>query len=413
MKTVLHLLLAALLLCGCEKKISGPMPQRGYLWQRDWTPAVEQAFAQAQSRLDGVTVLGGEILWDGATPHFVKSSVRWEAVAQSDKPTGLALRVAPFTGSFDDANTGSVIDVARRLQAEAAGHHVLISEFQLDYDCPQKKLAGYGAFLHSLGEAIRPTRFTITALPSWLDEPEFVRLLREVDGYVVQVHSVPAIGRNKNAVLCDPQLARNWVAKAARLGRAFSVALPTYRCLGGYGADGKLVGVAMDSVQPAWPRGTRVLEFGANADELALLVAEWKHARPATLRDLIWYRVPIETDARNWRWPTLAAVIDGRASAHKLEAASEGENPIDLVLVNNGEADEQFAGEVTAEWREAALVSSDAVSGWILRVENNRALFAVAPEQALRLSPGERRAIGWLRYDQHAQLQLAINPTTR
>jgi len=400
------------LFCGaCQRPVSGPIPQRGYLWQREWTPAVEKAFVEAQDRLDGVIILGGEITWTDATPHFLKSSIRWDAVAQSAKPIGLAVRVAPFPGGFNETNAKFIIEVGRKLLSEAAEHQATISEFQLDYDCSQKNLAAYRTFLHSLGQVVRPTRFTITTLPAWLNEPEFPRLIDEVDGYVLQVHSVPAVRKSGNAALCDPEMAKSWTKKAARFGRSFSVALPTYRCLGGYDANGKLLGVAMDSVQPAWPGGTRVLEVGANADELAQLVRDWKHARPTSCKGLIWYRVPIETDRRNWRWPTFAAVVEGRAPLHDLAVASAGKNPIDLMLANNGEAEEQFTGDVTAEWSDAALVSSDAIAGWTVRIEGERAVFSSAAANALRLSPGERRVIGWLRYDRSTQPRLFLAET--
>ncbi|MBV9619107.1 MAG: DUF3142 domain-containing protein, partial [Verrucomicrobia bacterium] len=165
------------------------------------------------------------------------------------------------------------------------------------------------------------------------------------------------------------------------------------------------------SVQPIWPRGTRVLEFGANADELAQLISDWTRARPAMFRDVIWYRIPTETDARNWRWPTLTAVMTGRSPTHKLEVTSEGENPIDLAFVNRGEAEERFAGEVAIDWNDAALISSDALPGWTLRAENNRAVFEIADGNALRLSPGERRDIGWLRYDRTTKPRLSLSTT--
>jgi hypothetical protein len=414
MKSARHLLfLACILGGGCQRHSSGPMPQRGYLWQRDWTPATEKAFAEAERRLDGVIILGGEVIWDGTTPHFSKASIHWDVVASSKKSIALALRVAPFNGRFEtDAATSHFIrETAKSLLVEASEHGVRISEFQIDFDCAQKKLADYRALLHSLGEVVRPLSFSITALPAWLDEPEFANLQNEIDSYVLQVHSVPAIRKNENAVLCDPETAKKWVKKAARLGRPFSVALPTYRCLGGYDENGKLLGVAMDSIQPAWPRGTRVLEIGANAEQMAQLLGQWKRARPPSLRELIWYRVPTETDARNWHWPTLAAVMEGRPPKHKLQLASEGENPIDLVLLDDGEADEQFAGEITVDWDDSGLVSSDALPGWTLRVEDHRVVFAIAGENALRLSPGERRAIGWLRYDRSTKPRFSLATT--
>ena len=166
----------------------------------------------------------------------------------------------------------------------------------------------------------------------------------------------------------------------------------------------------MDSVQPSWPRNTRVFEFAAEADQLAHLVADWQRTRPAMLEGVIWYRVPNETDVRNWRWPTLAAVMQGRSPTHKIEVLGEGENPIDLVLANNGEAEEQFTGAIAASWKEARLISSDALPGWNLHAKEERAVFSAVAEQPLRLSPGERRGIGWLRYDRSTKPKLEVAP---
>jgi hypothetical protein len=199
--------------------------------------------------------------------------------------------------------------------------------------------------------------------------------------------------------LCDPVLARKWVARASRLGIPFSVALPAYWCVAGYDGRGKLLGVAMDSVQPAWPPGTRMLEFSADADEMAKLVAEWKRERPAGMKELLWYRVPVATDQRAWRWPTLAAVMDGRQPAHRLEAICEGGNPVDVSIVNRGEAEERGGCAVTLRWTGAGVVTWDALPGWTGSVDTGHAVFATAPGAGLRLSPGDRASIGWIRYD--------------
>ena len=167
--------------------------------------------------------------------------------------------------------------------------------------------------------------------------------------------------------------------------------------------------VAMDSVQPAWPPGTRVLEFGADADEIAALVNDWQKARPPQLRELIWYRVPIATDTRNWRWPTLSAVMSGRFPEHKLNILQEGENPVDLSIVNAGEADEQLNANVTASWNGAGLTASDALAGWNMKSENGRAIFRVTASHGLRLPPGATRKIGWLRFDQTTSLETELS----
>ena len=284
-----------------------------------------------------------------------------------------------------------------------------MTEFQLDYDCPQKDLSSYRAWLPQVREVVRPIPFTITSLPAWLDEPEFDGLIQEVDGYVLQVHSVPTSSVAANATLCDTQLARQWIAKAATHRKTFAVALPSYRCSAGYAPSGRLLSVAMDSVQPVWPPDTRVLELETDADAVAELVAELRKNRPGNLRELLWYRLPVPTDARNWRWPTMAAVMAGRKPKHQLSVQQEGANPIDLSIVNAGEADEQMRLNITAKWSETGLEASDALFGWNVRSENGLAVFNSVAQNGFRLPPGAARKIGWLRFDQPPNLQIEFS----
>ena len=401
-----------LVLTGCDRATPTsrePLRQRGYIWQRDWTSAVAESAAEAERRLDGVVLLGAEV--DAKAPGTIKGSIDWEKLKDAKKPLAVALRVAPFSGPFaaDDATINEIARVAKSLLKDAKAHGVILAEFQLDFDCAQKSLAGYRRWVRTLRSLIQPVRFVITALPAWLDEPDFVSLIDDVDGYVLQVHSVPTLEESGRAVLCDPKLARKWVATAAKLGRPFAVSLPTYRCLAGYDTNGKLLGVAFDSVQPSWPRGTRVVEYSVDADELADLVAEWTATRPKELRELLWYRVPVASDMRNWRWPTLSAVMSGRKPAHRLKILSEGENPVDVSIANTGEADEQRNPVVTVNWNaDATLVASDALPGWTLKIDNQRAVFRPASESHLRLSPGSRRSIGWFRYDRPANVRAQV-----
>jgi hypothetical protein len=394
---------------GCHRsdvEVSGPLPQRGYIWQREWTSAVIDSLRETQRRMNGIVLLGAEINFGAKSPEIAKASIDWEAVRRQTQYCSVALRVAPFDGSFRAGDTPArvIVDVAKQLLDDAAVHDVKIEEFQFDFDCAQKNLGAYRTWLSILRPIIHPLRFVITVLPAWLDDANFLPLVRETDGYVLQVHSVPISARG-SATLCDSTLVREWIARAGKLGMPFSVAVPTYRCAAGYAPDGKLLSVAMDSVQPSWPPGTRILEFGADADKMAALVAEWQKARSPQLRDLIWYRVPIATDTRNWRWPTMAAVMAGRPPKHQLNVRQEGANPIDLSIVNAGEADEQLSLNVTAKWSETRLEASDALSGWSVRPENDRAVFSWVARNGFRLPPGATRKIGWLRFDQPTNLQ--------
>ncbi len=398
---------------GCNRSqvnVSGPLRQRGYVWQREWTPAVIDSLRQAKQRLNGVVLLGAEIRFGSKRAEIVRPSIDWEAVHRETQRCSVALRVAPFAGPFraDDVPARIIVDLTKQLLDDARTHDVKIEEFQFDFDCAQKKLVGYRTWLSILRPIVHPIRFVITVLPAWLDEPEFRSLVRETDGYVLQVHSVP-ISAGGSATLCDSKLARESVVRSGKLGLPFSVALPTYRCAAGYAPDGKLLSVAMDSVQPSWPPGTRILEIAADAEEIAALVNEWQKARPQQFRELIWYRVPIATDARNWRWPTLAAVMAGRPPKHQLSVRQEGANPVDLSIVNAGETDEHLSLNVTAKWGEAALDASDALPGWSVRSENSVAVFNSVAPNGFRLPPGATRKIGWLRFDQPTNLQIEFS----
>jgi len=364
--------------------------------------------------MDGVVILGAEILWSGRAPQTIWTTIDWERIKDSKKPVAIALRIAPFAGPFggDDLPIRHIAETAKSLLAAASAHRVELSEFQLDFDCAEKKLNGYRIWLQTLREVIRPVRFVITTLPTWLDQPEFPTLVREVNGYVLQVHSVPILKESGRAALCDTALARKWVGKAAKLKLPFSVALPTYRCLAGYDTNGKLLGVAMDSVDPAWPPGTHVLEFVSDADDLATLVKEWQAAHPPELMELLWYRLPVATDIRNWRWATLSAVMAGRAPVHKLEIATVGDNPIDLSISNVGEADNQQNVVVTVTWHSSSLMACDALPGWTVRTERERAIFTPSVAFRSQLPPGGQRSIGWLRYDQVTTVRSEVEELT-
>jgi hypothetical protein len=225
-KTATKLLCAATIaVSGCshsDLKISGPLPQRGYIWQREWTPAVIESLGEAARRMDGVILLGAEISFVGNKPQVAKASIDWKAVKREADHCSVALRVAPFAGpSFrgDDAPARLIVDLTKQLLDEARAHDVKLEEFQFDFDCAQKNLGSYRAWVRTLRGIVHPTRFVVTVLPAWLDNSEFLPLVREADGYVLQVHSVP-ISSGDLAVLCDTRSARQWVAaRQARVPR--------------------------------------------------------------------------------------------------------------------------------------------------------------------------------------------------
>lgn len=400
---------ATLLSCCHDQGASIPLPQRAYVWQREWTPAVSDAVKKvAASKLDGLVLFGAEIVWDHGKPKAVRCNIDWPSVRAINKPVAIAMRVAPYGGQFEEHGeiTRVLTDTAKALLGKMNEEQVPCAEFQLDFDCAQKKLSGYAHWLKAIRESVRPCRLVITTLPAWLDEPEFAHLLKHTDGHILQVHSIPPSQPTAHALVCEPERARQWVKKASTMGHPFEVALSTYSAVVGYDEAGRLRGVALDAVQPSWPAGTRLMHLDSDAESLAALVAEWRTTRPPKMRGVIWYRLPVATDQRNWRQETFNSVIEGRALKHQLIAKVSEANPTDLSLVNEGDVDENFMGKVIVRWQGEAPVASDALRGWSVRIEERQAEFKC--DQPLRLPPGTARGIGWLRFDQRASLHVEI-----
>jgi len=143
----------AMLLCltglapaGCNhtsSTTSATLPQRGYLWQRDWTPAVLASLTEANKRMDGVIVLGAEIIWNGSKSNVVSSSINWQSLKERRMPS-VALRVASHPKP-DGTSIPVILSAAKSLCDQASAHGLRLTEFQLDYDCPQKDLSSYRA----------------------------------------------------------------------------------------------------------------------------------------------------------------------------------------------------------------------------------------------------------------------------
>lgn len=399
--------------CDAGPRGTGPLAQDVYVWQRDWKPAVSEAVAARGAAFRRGVVLGAEIGWRGG-PQVVEVPFRADPLRSFPAGVGLALRVGSYSGPFraDDAAMAVVRGAATGLVARARAAGLEPVELQVDFDAAESRLDGYRVWAGELKRAVAPVPLTLTALPAWLDRRGFGELVRAVDGYVLQVHS---LARPKSAVepfaLCDPVAARRAVERAGRLGVPFRVALPTYGYLLAFGTNGAFLGASAEGPSPARPEGTRYRELAADPRALAHLVADWTRDRPAAMSGLIWYRMPVPGDRWNWRWPTLASVMAGRAPEARLVVserrdAAAGPGLHEIVLRNDGTADHHGPVRVGAGWSGTAAVGMDGVRGF--RVE------AAGPEEILftqpicRLPAGESAIIGWVRLEAETSLRLDV-----
>jgi hypothetical protein len=390
----------------------GPLPHEAYVWQRAWTEPVRSAVQQQGPEFGALIVLQSEIAWEKGRPRIHRVPLDQSSLRATGRPIGLALRIGPYSGPF--SSEGELARLLAFLAAsmieEARSKEMDVSEFQIDFDCAESKLDEYRVWVKIIREAVAPTPVVITALPSWLDRRAFRRLARDADGYVLQVHSLdrprqPGVPFQ----LCDPFQARRAVERAGRVGVPFRVALPTYAYLVAFDERGNFAGVAAEAPPPAWASHARVQEVRSDPAEMAALVNHWSKRRPAGLKGIVWYRLPVEGDRLNWGWPALQAAMRGRAPEGKLVVQAVFTEPglLEVALVNEGEADSILGRPVPLAWPGARLLAGDGLGGFSLRENGNaRAEFTIeSSHPAARFGPGQRRIVGWLRLDQTVEVQ--------
>ncbi|HEY9176014.1 MAG TPA: DUF3142 domain-containing protein [Verrucomicrobiae bacterium] len=438
------------------RRTSGPLRHEVYVWQRAWTQPVREAVAQRATNFAEVVPLQAEITWTDKKPELARVAVDYPTLAKSGRPIGLALRIGPYPGPFvpltsrssgresapstksevrslkpeaDQSRltsaatvrreqdgvtangedvTAYLCDIAASLVAEARNNGVSPAELQLDFDCATSKLDGYRIWLEAIQRRVAPLPVTITALPSWLRSSAFKRLAQTAPNYVLQVHSVerPA-SFDAPFSLCDPADAHSAVERAGRLGVPFRVALPTYGYMFAFATNGQFLGLSAEGPRRNWPAGARLREVSSNPIELAALLQGWTADRPAAMRGVIWYRLPVAVDNFNWRWPTLGAMLAARVPRESFRAGTRRVEAglVEISLVNEGELDISSRLAVEARWSGARLVSGDGQRGFQLVDGGSSAASFQTQNQPSRLRAGESIVVGWLRFDRDCEVK--------
>lgn len=409
------LYLALTTACSRRQNVSGAVPQEIYVWQRVWNDDVTTALTRASHAAAGFAVLAAEIdLRDGA-PKIFQPNVNYGALKGSACPISLTIRVDPFSGPFkeNDRAAEAIIGLAQDVVRTARDHDISPAELQIDFDCGEWKLDGYRTWLRRIRAAMAPLPVTPTILPSWLKHREFAKLARECGSFVLQVHSV-ALPQSVEDTrqLTDPARAVEWVEQAARVGVPFRVSLPTYSYVVAFDATGKFCGISAEGPSARWPREARIVRWDAQPDAMANLLARWQQMRPAMLRGVCWYRLPIVADKLNWSWKTLEVVMQERAPKRRLRVVASASQPSEIVAINEGEADECLPKTILARWSEAKLIAADALEGYELKettAGGNLLTFELKSSGTiLRLPPAGRHQIGWIRCDPATAIDVSL-----
>ena len=392
---------------------SGVISHEAYVWQRHWSEGIIESVTQNGPEFASLTVLAAEINWIENSPNLFRVAPEYETLQDINRPIGFAIRIGIYRGPF--TQQGPIIEMlqglAQSIIKEATQHSVPISEVQLNFDCPESKLEDYTIWVRSIEEAIQPIHLGITALPSWLDQPQCKQLFKAADRVVIQVHSIDRPDSiNSDLMLCDPNRAKLTVNKMAEFGIPFRVALPTYTYLLAFDDQGKLSGLSAEGPRPNWPKSFQTRRLPADAILLTELVKAWRQDRPRTLQGLIWYRLPVSNDRHNWRWPTLRAVINGQNLASRLEvqAVPGQEGLYDLFLTNDGTLDYQDKIGIEITWQKQQLIASDALSKFRVSSFTHKSVSLEASDVNGKLAPNETIPIGWIRLSDYDELDFQI-----
>jgi hypothetical protein len=392
------------------------MPQSLYVWQRTWGPSVKESIAQHAPETAGLVVLAAEVSWDSGRPQVARVPVDYRSTGQSK--VGLALRIGPFSGPFAEADETArfIAGLAADIVAESRAAGCEPAELQIDFDCATSKLAGYQCWVRAVAARVAPTPVTITVLPSWMNSREFAPLARAAGGFVLQVHSLERPRSVDDEVtLCDTGAACRWVEQAAQVGVPFRVALPTYGYVMAYRESGQFIGLIAEADAPDLAPGTVVKVVHSDPAALAQLVRTWNTDRPQAMTGVIWYRMPVAGDRLNWAWPTLASVMKGAVPAPHVTVSARHPEPclVEVVSMNDGDADAPMPESVQASWSGAGLVAADALGGMDAELDGDQAVrFAPALGNTLGpLRPGEERQIGWLRLARGVEVHIDANPS--
>lgn len=406
--------LVAGLLPACKKPDPPrPLPAQAFVWQRVWRPAVAEAVRGASS-FEALHVLAAELSIRDSQARIVTVEPDWPSLQQSGRAIGAVLRLhgSIATRLSPQAATQAIRDLAAVTVRRFDAARVPLAELQLDYDCPQSRLADYTRLLRELKKALPKIPLRITALPAWLGEASLPALLAESPDYVLQLHSLHLPEAGIPATLFDPTEARRAVIQAARLGIPFRIALPTYSCLVEFDDEGRVREVHGEDVPSGLAlSGSRHLVLDSDAFALAEWLNDLRQQPPPTLSAVIWYRLPVATDRLNWPSETLTRLVAGTPLQRHWQATLERreDGAFEVLLHQEGDAPDELPREITLEWQMRGPAAADGLRGYqvLEKHASHLVLQLQQPGRHGRVRPGTKLTAGWVRFE-HPPGDLAV-----
>ncbi len=409
--------------CGRKSRVSRPLTTEAYLWQQQWREAVRDAVQTDGKEMDSLAVLVSVVTFPAQSgkdePKTQTVAVPWDLLQKLGRPVSLVVRLgtpsAAFSAGSVNAEHLALEAAVDRALEESSKAGVSVSEVQIDFDCPERKLAGYEVLMHSLKARWPQQKWSITALPSWLKSDGFKGLAQTTGSFILQVHSLKLPAPGRGILLCEEEPAKKWAEQAASVGVPFRIALPTYRSEVLYNTSGKVLDViSEDAPNAAAHRAASRSVAVSDPEVMVRLVQHWRAEPPDHLTGLIWFRLPVKGDRRNWPMTTFLKVVRGELPVSKLEAmVKEDASGVWRVTVRvTGDGPVRWPKQVEASLPQGSTVeAADARPGYLMKARDGGVGFELSPEAAALMPEmdfQEPLYIGWLRTGRDAKPEVTV-----
>lgn len=392
------------------------LPHEYYIWQRVWNDDLRESIRKAEPRFTGCTVLAAEIDVRQDRQAQQIMPVDYSFLSTLSTPAGIAIRINPYSGPFDkDApamqSIRQVIETVLK-KSRTAGFEP--TEIQIDYDCAESKLAGYRQWIQTIKQDFPDFPIVITALPSWMNNRQFKKLIQDCDGYILQVHSLERPRTIADPVtLCDPERAIRWTRQADRLGVPFRLALPTYGYLVAYDQQGQFSGLSAEGPMPGWSENTQIKTVLSDPKKIAAMIQEIQTISPKNLSGVIWFRLPVAGDQLNWQWHTLQRIVQEQPLTEKIEAVIDWpqSNLAEVYLVNSGDIDLSNPMAVALDVGAGDCLAADGLKGYTVHEDQHDRTVLLRPDNVgpgWRIRAQDKIKIAWCRFDKDTEVKANV-----
>ncbi len=378
---------------GCDKVeySEEPLEHHSYIWNRKTSDSLSENIRYSNNFLNGFSILASELSW-------VKGNARVKCSELPKEKYGInsiSIRVNDYKGDIND-KADTLLEITKTSLERYKNNGFDIKEIQFDFDCPSSQLKSYASLLNHLKKHF-DEQFSVTALPSWLKHKSFKKVIAACDNYVLQLHSL-ALHKNIDNIspLFDQNKAEKWVIQAAKLGKSFSISLPTYGYFLGFDEKGNYLGVSSEQGPKNWPQ-TKVLLTDSQSVNSFIKKINARH--PKHLKSVFWFRLHNKSDTLNWNSDALRSLVLGHEIYRdECEIVYEKQNLAltDISLRNNSSIPIVLKKGEKFELQQQNILFADSMQNFSLEEVKENSV-SLTLDQTIVIPPGKSIPACWLR----------------